>query len=146
MTLVDVGSNSLSRTDDLILFAESKEGLDHLLKTLEEYCQENHLMINIKKSKCMIFNKTGRLMSRPFYLNGVKLEMVRSYKYLGFVITPSGEICTGLKDLRDRALKAFMKMKNDMGPSFNKDILVTLSLIESLIKPILCTAVIFGEV
>ena len=63
--------------------------------------------------------------------------MVRSYKYLGFVITPSGEICTGLKDLRDRALKAFMKMKNDMGTSINKDILVTLSLIESLIKPIL---------
>ena len=79
----------------------------------------------------MIFNKTGRLISRPFYLNGVKLEMVRSYKYLGFVITPSGEICTGLKDLRDRALEAFMKMKNDMGPSFNKDILVTLSLIAS---------------
>ena len=94
-------------------------------------------MINTKKTKCMIFNKTGRLMGLQFFPNGVKLKMVRSYKYLGFVITPSGEICTGLKDLRIRALKAFMKMKNDMGPSFNKDILVTLSLIESLIKPIL---------
>ena len=135
--LGDTGINSLFWADDLILLAESKEGLDRLLKTLEEYCQENHLMINTKKTKCMIFNKTGRLMTRPFYLNGVKLEMVRSYKYLGFVITPSGEISTGLKDLRDRALKAFMKMKNDMGSSFNKDILVTLSLIDSLIKPIL---------
>ena len=27
-----------------------------------------------------------------------------SYKYLGFVITPSGEITSGLKDLKDRAL------------------------------------------
>ena len=88
----------------------------------------------------MVFNKSGRLISRPFYLDGTKLEMVRSYKYLGFVLTPSGEITTGLKDLRDRALKGFMKMRNDMGPSFNEDILGTLLLIESLIKPILLYA------
>ena len=42
-------------------------------------------------------------MRSPFYLNGVKLEMIRQYKYLGFVLTPSGEISTGLHDLRDRA-------------------------------------------
>ena len=132
--------NSLFWADDLILFAKTKEGLDQLLKTLETYCVENHLSINTKKTKCMIFNKTGRLMRRPFYLNGVKLEMVRSYKYLGFVLTPSGEICTGLQDLRDRAMKGFMKMKNDMGTTFNQDIPTTLSLIDSLIKPILLYA------
>ena len=136
----NISINSLFWADDLILFAETKEGLDLLLKTLEQYCNENKLAINTKKTKCMIFNKTGRLMRSPFYLNGVKLEMVRSYKYLGFVITPSGEINTGLKDLRDRALKGFMKMKNDMGPSFNQDISVTLSLVDSLIKPILLYA------
>ena len=132
--------NSIFWADDLVLFAKTKEGLDKLLKTLEEYCALNHLIINTKKTKCMIFNKTGRLMSRPFFLNGVKLEMVREYKYLGFVITPSGEIHTGLKDLRDRALKGFMKMKNDLGPLFNQDILSTLTLIDSLIKPILLYA------
>ena len=74
----------------------------------------------------LIFNKTGRLMSRrPFYLDGVKLEMVRSYKYLGFVITPSGEI-------RDRAFKAFMKIKNDIP--------ITLKLLDFLVKPILLYA------
>ena len=97
-------------------------------------------MINTKKTQCMIFNKSGRLIRRPFYLNGVKLEMVRAYKYLGFVITPSGEINTGLKDLRDRAFKGFMKLRNDMGPSFNQDITVTLTLVDSLIKPILLYA------
>ena len=76
-------------------------------------------------------------MIRPFYLNGVKLEMVRTYKYVGFVLTPSGEIHTGLKDLWDRALKCFMKMKNDLGFSFNRDISSTLTLIDTLIKPIL---------
>ena len=134
------GINSLFWADDLVLFAKTKEGLDSILKTLEGYCNENCLMINTKKTQCMIFNKSGRLISRPFYLNGVKLEMVRSYKYLGFVITPSGEINTGLKDLRDRAFKGFMKLRNDMGPSFNQDISVTLTLVDSLIKPILLYA------
>ena len=140
LQLGNTSVNSLFWADDLVLFSETKEGLDKLLKILELFCKENHLMINTKKTKCMIFNKTGRLMRRPFFLDGVKLEMVRAYKYLGFVITPSGEINTGLKDLRDRALKGFMKLKNDLGPSFNQDILVTLSLIDSLIKPILLYA------
>ncbi len=134
------GINSLFWADDLVMFAKSKEDLDKMLKILEEYCGENEIKINTKKTKCMIFNKTGRLMRRPFYLDGVQLECVRSYKYLGFVVTPSGEIQTGLKDLRDRAFKAYMKLKCDLGSSFNQDVLTTLSLIDSLIKPILLYA------
>ena len=134
------GINSLFWADDLVLFAKTEEDLQILLKVLEEYCDENDLVINTKKTKCMIFNKTGRFIRRPFDLNGVKLENVRSYKYLGFVITPSGEIGSGLKDLRDRAFKAFMKLKNDLGVSFNQDIVTTLSLVDTLIKPILLYA------
>ena len=51
----------------------------------------------------MVFNKTGRLMRRAFYLNGVLLESVRSYKYLGFLLT--GEIGSGLNNLKDRAFR-----------------------------------------
>ena len=52
----------------------------------------------------------------------------------------SGEISSGLKDLRDRGLKAFMMLKNDLGTSFNQDVLTTLSLVDALIKPILLYA------
>ena len=69
--LGSISVNSLFWADDLVLFSETKEGLDRLLNTLEEYCRENELMINTKKTKCMIFEKTGRLMRRPFFLNGV---------------------------------------------------------------------------
>ena len=66
-----------------------------------------------------------------------ELENVRTYKYLGFVLTPSGEIKTGLQDLRDRALKSFQNLKNKMGDPFNQNVLTAISLFESLIKPIL---------
>ena len=139
--LGQTGINSLFWADDLVLFAKSKVDLENLLKTLEVYCKDNELLINAKKTKCMIFNKTGRLIRNySFYLDGKKLDMVRSYKYLGFLVTPSGEIGSGLKDLRDRALKAFMKLKNDLGVSFNQDVVTSLSLLDTLIKPILLYA------
>ena len=128
---------SLVWADDIVLMAESEGGLQQMLNVLELYCQENKLKINTDKTKCMIFNKGGRIIRRNFYVNGVTLDNVRTYKYLGFLLTPSGEIKSGLHDLRDRALKAFMKLKNKLGTAFNKNVLTTLSLIDSIIKPIL---------
>ena len=129
--------DSLIWADDLVLLSKSEKGLNEMLKTVEEYCDENKLIINTEKTKCMIFNKSGKLLRRHFYLKGVQLENVRTYKYLGFLITPSGEISSGLKDLRNRALKAFMMLKQDLGTAFNQDVLTTLSLVDALIKPIL---------
>jgi len=132
--------NSLFWADDLVMFADSETGLQKLLKILEGYCKGNELTINTKKTKCMIFNSTGRLLLRPFFLNNVQLECVRSYKYLGFIITPSGECNTGIKDLKDRAFKAFMKIRSDLGARFNSDVPLILSLVQSLVKPILLYA------
>ena len=95
------------------------------------------MTLNTDKTKCMIFNKTGKLLRTPFYYNHTKLENVRKFKYLGFLITPSGEIKSGLKDLKDRALKAFFKLKNAMADSFNDQIRIALKLFDSLIKPIM---------
>ena len=66
----------------------------------------------------MIFNKGGRYIRRNFFYGGEKIETTREYKYLGFLVTPSSEISSGLKDLKDRALRAFLKLKRKMGISF----------------------------
>ena len=129
--------SSLFWADDIVLFSESEEGLRKMLKTMERYCEKNELTLNTDKTKCMIFNKTGKLLRTPFYYNNKKLENVNKFKYLGFLLTPSGEINSGMKDLRDRALKGFFKLKNDMGESFHLNVKVTLHLFDSLIKPIL---------
>ena len=80
------------------------------LDALGRYCDINKLSVNTKKTQCMIFNKTGRLLKKyKFKYQNSILECVREYKYLGFVVTPSGEVRTGLEDLRVRALKALGK-------------------------------------
>ena len=104
---------------------------------MEGYCEINELILNTNKTKCMIFNKTGRLIRTVFSFRDSRLETVKAYKYLGFVITPSGEILTGIKDLRDRAMKAFYKIKASLGYNFDKNVKLTLKLFDALAKPIL---------
>ena len=101
--------------DDDKTFSDN-EGLKKMLQSMEKYCKENALILNTEKTKCMIFNRTGRPIRAQFSFKGTNLENVKSYKYLGFVITPSaGEITTGLKDVRDRAMKAFFQPQNING-------------------------------
>ena len=126
--------------DDIIIMSESEAGLNKMLKIIDGYCSENELKVNTDKTKCMIFNKTGRLIRKRFFLGNVELETVREYKYLGFLITPSGEIRSGLRDLRDRGMKAFFNLKSVMGTSFSKNVEITLNLVDLLIKPILLYA------
>ena len=74
--------------------------LQTFLDILFAFCKKNEIAINIDKTKCMIFNKTGRLLRRDFFVGESKLENVREYKYLGLLCTPSGEIKSALEDLR----------------------------------------------
>ena len=85
----------------------------------------------------MIFNKTGRLLHKDFYLGESKLENVRSYKYLGLIFTPSGEIKSALDDLRSRALKAYICLKYKLGACFKDYIEDTITLFDTLVKPIM---------
>ena len=84
--------NCLIWADDILLLSETETGMNHMLKDLDVYCKTNGLTINFDKTKCMVFNKTGHLLRRNFILGNSKIETVRSYKYLGLVFTPSGEI------------------------------------------------------
>ena len=129
--------NAIFWADDIVMVTENENTLRKMPKTLEEYANENKLVTNTDKTKIMIFNKTGKLMRSAFRINGIQLENVRSSKYLGFLLTPSGEISSGLNDLRDRALKAFMKLTNNLGTAFNQNILTTFTLNDAMIKPIL---------
>ena len=108
-----------------------------MLSALYSYADENGMAINTKKTKCMIFNKTGKYIRRSYPMKNGTIETTNSYKYLGFIFTPSGEIVSGLKDLRDRALRAYHKLKNKMGHHFRLYPCTTISLFDSLIKPIL---------
>ena len=124
--------------DDILMLSTTEEGLQQKLNQLEIYCRTNKLTVNTDKTQCMVFNKTGRLLKNyKFTYRNIPLECVREYKYLGFLVTPSGEIRSGLEDLRVRALKAFAKMKKALGMHFRMNVNNSLHIFNYLIKPIL---------
>lgn len=75
---------SLLYCDDLILFASDKAELQRKLNLLEKYCEVNKMLVNINKTKIMIFRRGGRVRdSDVFYYKQQKLEVTGSYTYLG---------------------------------------------------------------
>ena len=92
----NISTSCLLWADDILILSESVDGLQQKLNALQGYCDINKLSVNTKKTQCMIFNKTGRLLKNyVFTYKNTKLECVREYKYLGFIVTPSGEIRVG---------------------------------------------------
>ena len=133
----DLNINCLIWADDILILSKTESGLKSSLGKLDDYCKTNDLTVNIDKTKCMIFNKTGRLIRKDFFMGKNKIEIVRSYKYLGLVFTPSGEIKSALDDLRSRALKAYMGLKQKLGICFRSYLEETKKIFDSLVKPIL---------
>ena len=79
----------------------------------------------------------GKLIKRNFFIENEKVETVREYKYLGFLLTPSGEINTGVKDLRSRATYALTQLRSKMGNEFYMSFDVSSYLFKALVEPII---------
>ena len=69
--------------DDVILLSESDVGLHEMITTFSKWGQHR--------------KNEGNYLLQRHKLNNQFIHTTNSYKYLGFVMTPSGEISTGLK-------------------------------------------------
>jgi hypothetical protein len=89
--LQDKKISCLLYADDLILISDSEQGLQDRLNILHKYCKDWCMKININKTKVIIFNKSGRMITRNFNINNQSIECVKTYKYLGIMLTASGK-------------------------------------------------------
>lgn len=80
--------NHLLYADDSCLIAPSPAALQKLLDICDYYAQENTILYNESKTKCMAFMpKCLRKLDIPnMYLNGSSLKFVSSIKYLGMTV------------------------------------------------------------
>lgn len=102
--------NCLLYADDLVLISESAIGLQSCIDKLSSFCDKWGLGINLKKSKSLIFNSSGRLEKHIFKLNNTPIERGKTYKYLGINFSISGSFSDAKQDLYNRGLKALFKM------------------------------------
>ena len=122
--------------DDLVLMATSQKGLNNCLGKLEKFCDTWQLEVNIKKSKVVIFNPAGRIISTlNFPYQGKNLEIVRSYCYLGIDFMCSGTFRTARINLLEKAKKALFPLQT-MIKQFQLPCKKSLELFHTLITPI----------
>lgn len=93
--------------DDFVLFGRSKVELNHSLSALSDYATRNELVINVAKSKVVVFRKGGTLAKNTrFYMGQDELEIVNKYQYLGVWFSCSGSFSGHAQDVSRRAERA----------------------------------------
>ena len=60
--------------------------MQNLLIALKSYCDDNKLIVNVEKTKVVIFHR-GSCKPFTFTYGGLELEVVKSFIYLGFNFT-----------------------------------------------------------
>ena len=137
--LKDTKLNCLLYADDLLLLSESKEGLQSCLDSLQSYCTQWKLKVNLNKTKIIIFSKGKKDYSKyQFKIFGSPIEIVEKYKYLGIIINFNGNFKHAAEHLYKQSLKALFSLRHNILCSNDIDIKMKLKLFDTLIKPI-CT-------
>ena len=105
--------NSIAWADDLVIFSLSREGLQKQLKNLEKFCRLWRLIVNIDKTKCLIFSSTSEAYHTEdnFIYNEEVLAFVPSYKYLGVEFQQNGRFTAAIQSRISKARAALFAIR-----------------------------------
>ena len=95
--------NILAYADDLVLLAPSWAGLQSLLHILESFSTKLDMIVNCKKTVCMIYKPTcsSKALScdfPKFCLRNGEIAYVETFRYLGHLISNDAVITVTLNE------------------------------------------------
>ncbi len=103
----------IAYADDIVILSNSSIDLKDKLLTLEEYCREKELKININKTKIMIFKKRiNRRLYQSFKIGNETIEIVDEFKYLGFKFYRTGSFEPEIGNRISAANMAFSNLQS----------------------------------
>ena len=108
------------------------------MNLLHEYCLHWKLKVNVSKTKVMIFKKGGTIPQNTIFLyDGVPVEIMNKFCYLGIVFTTGGSLCNAQSHLSGQALKAIFKLNKYLHKFTYISPQHKLELFDKLVSPIL---------
>ncbi|TGZ53811.1 hypothetical protein DBV15_10472 [Temnothorax longispinosus] len=100
---------TLAYADDIVLLAREEEALEEMIKRLEKYLEKRKLELNIGKLKILKFRKgRGVAREKDWYWKGRKIQEVKEFEYLDFILQRNGSLT---KHIRERVRRATLVMK-----------------------------------
>ena len=127
--------------DDIVLFSLTPGGLQNQLDNLSRASDGLGLTVNLEKTKIMVFRKGGYLSRREkWFLKGRNIEVVNSYKYLGFTFTTKMSFEVGLEDCCRRAKSKVAEIFKTMWALGRFEMGIFFKLFDAQVKPMLLYA------
>ena len=132
---------SLLFADDIVLIAKTPAGLQNQINNLKHASANLGLEVNLEKTKVMVFRKGGYLgQAEKWYYGREQIEVVNSYKYLGFTFTTKLSTDTALAEFAGRAKKKIVIIFKTLYKLGQIDIKTFFQLFDVQIKPMLLYA------
>lgn len=103
--------NIFMYADDVVLLSTSEQGLQNCVNKLSNFTKDWKMTVNIKKTKVLVFNKSGRVQNIKIKLEDEDIESVKQYTYLGVNFMASGSFKNAKHELYNKGFKAFFKLR-----------------------------------
>ena len=124
--------------DAIVLIADTVFKLQKKLDVLYEVATKLGLIVNIDKSKVLVFRKGGRLASiEKWHVGGKRLEVVTEYNYLGFLFSNKLNTNAMLKQVSSKANTVFCRITRLSNNFNNMSFTVLCKIFDAQIQPIL---------
>lgn len=127
--------------DDICLFSTTPAGLQNQINSLECASEKLGLSVNLQKTKIMVFRKGGHLSKyEKWFYQKSEIEIVNSYKYLGFTLTTKLSFDIALAEFAGRAKMITFQLLKTMWRLGSMDLSVFFKLFDAQVKPMLLYA------
>ena len=121
----------------MLLLSETEDGLTECLQRLNRYSHKWKMTISTKKTKIMIFNKSGRMTRLKIRIGELMTESCFQYTCLGTVFTPNNSFKKAQSKLYKKACRAFFGYLKEVNIQPGAQISTIKKLLSSLVSPIL---------
>ena len=129
----------LAFADDLVIFGNTEQDLQHNLNILNRELKKRGLKINPNKTKSMLISREHN--EHEIKLEGETLEQVDSYKYLGVIIKSN---CSLKEEINQRISKA-TKVYGQLGNSIIGKKELTARAKMSIFNSVYCPTLMYGS-
>jgi hypothetical protein len=137
--LADIVVKLLLYADDLALMSETPQGLQKQIDVLSKFCVERQLVINVSKTKVVVFKKR-RNAAPEFTYRGTTIEWVQSFRYLGLELHSTRGMTVAIDKLTAAGKKALFALRRRCNDLSITDPEVMCQLFDSLVRPVLSYA------
>ena len=101
--------------DDIALISDTIVGLQRQLHLLRDYCLESKLVVNVVKTKVVVFKNGGRISHHErWYFDGNLLEVVNCFTNVGLTFTMQLSLHRMSSDLAKKGKRVLVSLLSSL--------------------------------